>query len=265
MRDDRDLAAGLAAPDIAWRLRALYAFFAEISKSVAASANPLIGLIRLQHHRDGFAAFLANSANAKDPAFVILARIWPDDPTQRAAWTREIHALMDALALEAEPAPFADLDALWAYLDASTGMLMRLAYEICARKSDREFGASEPKTADMLQPLWRAWGLWGLIGSMDFWARLGRDMVPQSLRQGDERALLSPDEIQAELTALCKAHYADFVPFARELPADALPSYAYVSLLPLYWRSDHDWKGQSRWRKSWRLFWLATSRRWPGA
>lgn len=273
MRQDRDLAAGLASPEIAWQLRALYAFFAEISKSVAASANPMIGLIRLQHHRDRFAAFLTKGTHASDPAFVTLARVWPDDPAQRAAWAAEIQALMDALAREAEAEPFADLDALWAYLDASTGMLMRLAYEIAMRNSDRAPVAGEPGAHHILQPLWRAWGLWGLIGSLDFWARLGRNMVPQSLRQSEGRASLSPDEIEAGLIGFCKAQYAGFAPFARTLPADALPSYAYVSLLPLYWR---DWEqdgpgvGNGRqplqpWRKTWRLFWLATTRRWPSA
>jgi phytoene synthase len=120
---DRFLSAMSAPPEDRARLWPLYAFNLEVARAPWASAEPILGGMRLQFWADTLEAIAAGGAV---PAHEVAEPL--------AALVREAGLPVDLLAgmvaarrRDLEPEGFADAAALWAYLAATGGALTEAA------------------------------------------------------------------------------------------------------------------------------------------
>lgn len=198
---DRHLAARYAGARTG-DLVALYALNHELARVSETVSNPMLGEIRLAWWREGL-----EGMSGRHPAIEALAGAAGLDKALLAA-------MVDARLPELDPEPFADEDALVAYIDATAGSLMAAA----ARMLD------PAATREMVRGAARAWGWAGLLRAGPRWAERGRRWTPLSWEDAD----------QAEITA----HVAHRVDAALEeardelqaLPVAAFPAVAYATL-----------------------------------
>lgn len=176
---------------------ALYALNLELARVADAVREPLMGEIRLTWWREALDEVFAGRSARRHPVVEALAAAIQRRGLAAAPFEAMIEARFADLAAE----PFADLDAIEAYLDATAGGVMALAASV--------LGAGE---AAAVTPAARAWGLAGL-------ARIRR--LPQSL------------EGQV-LTKRVAEHLGAARASARDLPVAAFPALAYVCLAKPY-------------------------------
>ena len=176
---------------------ALYALNLELARIADAVREPLMGEIRLTWWREAIEEIFAGRPVRRHPVVEALA-----GAIQRRGLTAApFEAMIEARFADIDAEPFADLDAIEAYLDATAGGVMALAAQV--------LGAGE---AAAVTPAARAWGLAGL-------ARIRR--LPQSL------------EGQV-LTARVEEHLSAARAAARDLPVAAFPALAYACLAKPY-------------------------------
>lgn len=134
-------AATLAAPEKAReKLWPLYAFNLEIARAPWVTAEPVIAEMRLQFWTDTLDGIAAGSAPRAHEVAEPLARVW-----REAALPVELgHAMIAARKRDIYHEGFADLQALEAHLDATSGHLMWLAAMILGAE-----GAAEKPVRDM--------------------------------------------------------------------------------------------------------------------
>ena len=125
-----------------------------------------------------------------------------------------LYALIDARGADLEMAPFATWQAMDAYLDATAGGIMRLAFSACRARDD----------AGLIEPAARAWGYAGLMRAGAHWRSRGRSFLPPG---GDPHTMLER----------ARAAHAEAREKARELPAAGFPAIGYVALTPGYLRA----------------------------
>ena len=106
-------------------LFALYAVNHEIAKTAEIARDPMMGAIRLQWWREAFDELHAGEPRHHE-ALLALAETLRAHDLPKAMFD----AMLDARELDFEKAPFADMAALEAYADATSGILMRLAARI---------------------------------------------------------------------------------------------------------------------------------------
>ncbi|MFV0243803.1 MAG: squalene/phytoene synthase family protein [Qingshengfaniella sp.] len=118
---DRWLTVLAVPPEARCRLLPVYAFNVEVSRAPWAVSEPMIAEMRLQWWADALAE-IADGGRPRDHEVChALAGVLDVESIAILA------DLVDARRQDAWPGPFADLDALKAYLDATGGGLMRVA------------------------------------------------------------------------------------------------------------------------------------------
>ena len=115
-----------APPDMRGGLMVIYALNAEVVRAAWAPQDPTLAEIRLQYWHDQIEAVFAGEATDAHPALRAMAR---------ADWRQwlakaDLFGLIEARRRDAQRAPFADTQALWAYLDATGGGLMAMGSRI---------------------------------------------------------------------------------------------------------------------------------------
>jgi phytoene synthase len=198
--EDRWLASRFAPADVRQRLVALYALNDEIARSSEVVTRPALADIRLAWWRDAIAEIYAGKPARAHPVLQAFAEARGDWP--QAAF----EALIDARARDVDTAPFADVDALEAYIDATAGGVLRLALHAVDAPSAPTFAAAGA----------RAWGFTA-------WLR-ARRAPPHGADQGS-------------LIARAGAYHEMARSIAKSLAANAFPATGYVALVPGYLRA----------------------------
>lgn len=224
---DRRLAALFAPADARARLFALYAFNHEIGKIAEATSEGMIGEMKLTWWRD-----------AVEDIYAAEPRVRRHDVAEGLAGLagrigrEDIMALIDARIDDVRARPFASLDEILAYVDATAGRLMRLALRLCEAELDEA----------TLRAAGRAWGLTGLLRAFPVRAQIGRAPVggddlqragatPAMLAQGLGEAKVA--EAVQPVRQAAQTAIAD-LRAARPLPAEAVPAAGYALLARAY-------------------------------
>lgn len=232
---DRYLSALFAPAGQRPLLYALYALNYEIARIAESVREPMMAEIRLQWWREAAEGARAGSPRAH-PVAEGLAELF----ARADLSLDDVLALIDARALDAGDETFADVEALEAYADATSGALMRLAARV--------LGAG-----GRLDPLARAagigYGLTGLMRAVPFHAMRRKLYLPQALLAEAE---LSPDAVfggregakvraaMARLVSRANAHLDAARAFERPggkalaavLPAATAPAYLKTMARP---------------------------------
>ncbi len=202
---DRYFSALFAPAPVRPLLFALYAFNHELARIAEVVRDPMMGDIRLQWWRETLQQAREGRPRAHDVAGALsdlFSRL--DLPLQL------FDAMLDARAFDSSPEPFADDAARDAYLDATSGTLMRLAARVLGVGAAQDALAGEAGLA---------YGLAGLIRS-------------QAFHRGRGKVFLADASSAAAMDA--REHLAR----ARRLPRPgaALAAFLPATLVPLYLR-----------------------------
>jgi NADH dehydrogenase [ubiquinone] 1 alpha subcomplex assembly factor 6 len=168
---DRDrFATALFAPvERREALWALYAFNYEVARAREAIREPMMGRIRLQWWRDAVAEIYDGRPPRRHEVVEPLAAA-----IRAGALSREhFDALLDARERDLDPDPPANLAALEAYADESSGRLVLLALEA--------LGAREDAAAAAGRAIGTGYALAGLLRAIPFHARARRLYLPADL------------------------------------------------------------------------------------
>jgi phytoene synthase len=157
---DRFLTTLFAPPARRDALLALYAFNHELARAREVASEPTLALIRLQWWRE-----VINGAARRHPVATPLAAAIDGGLLRRG----DLHALIDAREIEADP-EIATLADWRAYVMASAGGI--------AVAAARLLQAPEPEA---LRSLGAAYGVAGLLRSVQLLAAHGRSLVPADL------------------------------------------------------------------------------------
>lgn len=231
---DRFFAALLAPSGVRDDLFALYAFHLEIAKTAELVSEPTLGLIRLQWWREA----LASRARGHPVA----ARM-TDLLDQGLVAENALIGLIDAREADLEERPFADLDALDAYADATGAGLMRIAAGLLLAAQGGIWLEAAERT---VQQAGRAWALTGLLRALAFRAARRHAVLPDGLFADPEAeterlfAGKTSPGIQAAIeTVRRRAEAADTAARAGwgTVPAAARPALAYARLCRPYLRA----------------------------
>lgn len=201
--EDRWLAAQFADPPARDRLMALYAIYYEVARTAETVREPQLGAIRLQWWREGIAAALSGRPPNGHPALQAMAAAHAASPFT----ARLFDQMIDARLADLEPQPFATLEDLVRYAEATAGAAAVLAVEA--------LGAS----CAMAGHAGRAWGLCGLWRSLAFWRARGRQILP-------------PGAAPEQLAARAKAEIKDLS--GARFSSQAAPAVLYGALAPGY-------------------------------
>lgn len=224
---DRRLAALFAPDEIRARLFALYAFNHEVARIAEATSEGMIAEMKLTWWREAVADIHAPQPRIRRHAVTEGLAAIADRVSQA-----ELDGLLDARFDDIAGHPFATLDDVFAYVDATAGQLMRLALRLC------DAGADD----DLVLTAGRAWGLTGLLRAFPVRAQIGRAPVggedlarvgatPAMLAQGLGRAKV------AEALGPVRDAAADAVARLKTmgpLPAEAVPALGYARLAGAY-------------------------------
>ena len=224
---DRLYVALFAKGRLRQRLIGLHAFNLEVAATRERVSEPMLGQIRLQWWRDALDEIRSGEAPRKHPVVQSLAEWMPGAGDEAFALARE---LVDARENDLEDAPFATLDALMAYVEATSAHLVRLGL--------MAGGVTDPAAHENARAAGRAYALAGLIRAVPFHGAQGRVMLPgdylaahgiadarQSLGRRDPAKLKAAlgelaDRAEAEAEAAGRSHG---VPRAARAPLLVLP------------------------------------------
>ncbi len=169
-RHDRDRYLGcLFAPEAEReQLFALYAFNHEVAKTAEVVSEPMLGHIRLQWWREALDGIYQGRPRQHE---VVL-------PLARAVAAKGLprdllEAVIDARAADLEAEPPADLEALQAYAEGTSTVLLRAALHI--------LGAADAASDEAARHLGPAWAYLGLLRALPLHARQKRSYLPADL------------------------------------------------------------------------------------
>jgi phytoene synthase len=207
-------------------LFALYAFNHELAHIGESVREPMLGEIRLQWWRETL-----DGAREGRPRAHVVARALAEAFARADLPSAPFDAMIDARGFDFTPGCFPDFAALDAYLDATSGNLMRLAA--------RALGAGNAD--EVAREAGIAYGLSGVLRSFGFHAARRKLYLPLSIAnlvaRGPEE-LFEPDAGIKRRAAINQAalHARDRLRIARrfDVPRDALPAFLPASLAPLY-------------------------------
>lgn len=220
---DRRLAALFAPADVRARLFALYAFNQEVGRVAEATSEGMIGEMKLTWWRDAIADLYAATPNVRRHAVTEgLAEM-----TGQVAQA-DLETLIEARFDDISARPYASLDEVIAYVDATAGRLMRIALHICGAELE----------ADRVRAAGRAWGLTGLLRAFPVRAKIGRAPVggddlhaagatPAMLAQGLGEAKVA-EAVRPVRAAARQA--LDELRAGGALPPEAVPAMGYAVL-----------------------------------
>jgi 15-cis-phytoene synthase len=222
---DRYFATLFAPAPTRPHLFALYAFNYEIARVGEAVREPMMGEIRLQWWREAI-------AGARDgrPREHEVARVLAEMFASAALPLELFDAMIEARRNDLDPSPFAELAALEAYADATSGNVMRLAARILGAGDSRD---------DLAREAGIAYALAGLLQAIPYHAGRGTVMLPRDMLEAES---LSRDDVLAgksaglrpvieSLAARARTRFAA----ARKLPRpkQALAAFLPAALVPL--------------------------------
>jgi phytoene synthase len=194
---DRYFSALFAPAALRPSLFALYAFNYEVARVAENVHEPMLGEIRLQWWRETLEGARAGTPRTQDTARA-LAELFA-----RSSLPLDLFdALIDARAFDFQPESFADVPALEAYVDATSGNLMRIAARL--------LGADEGADG-AIRHAGLAYGLTGLLHAIPFHAHRGKHYLPMDLLTGAD---IRPDDVFA-------GHGAKLAPVVMKLTARA--------------------------------------------
>jgi phytoene/squalene synthetase len=152
------------------RLFPIYAFNVEVARAPWVAKEPIIAEMRLQWWRDVLAEIAVGGAVRRHEVATPLAAVLD------ATGARLLDALIEARRADIERAPFADEAALWTYLDATSGNLMRVAARV--------LGAADEAA---LRPAGLALGLANWLRAIPALEAAGRAPLPDGRAQAVRR------------------------------------------------------------------------------
>jgi phytoene synthase len=229
---DRYLCTLFAPTELRPYLFALYAFNVEIALVREQVSEPFLGQMRLQWWRETLADMAAGQIRQHPVAIALAAAIdacrLPGDAFERIVVARES---------DLDDAPPADIAALEAYAEGTSGILARLATAV--------LGAREPQVGEAARHVGISWALVGLLRAVPFHASqrrlyLPRDLLaragvePESIFEGKPGAGLS--EIVREIAEHATQHLICARALRRDVPRAALPALLPATLAELYLR-----------------------------
>jgi len=226
---DRYLCALFAQPDQRAGLLALYGLDHELARVALSPSESLIGEMKLTWWRDAVADLGASPPKVRRHEVTeglarLGGRIEPAD----------LMPLIEARFDDISARPFADLEDVLAYVDATAGVLVRLSLRLV--------DATDSVSPELARAAGRAWGLTGLLRAFPQRARIGRapvgadelarqDATPAMLAQGlgAEKVAAARQPVIATARAACETVRA-----AGALPAQAVPAIGYCRLAATY-------------------------------
>lgn len=201
-------------------LASLFAFNVEIAKTREAVSEPMMGGIRLQWWREAIEELYAGRPRRHEIVLSLAEHL------DKNAITRErLLSLIDARERDLDETPFATLEELQHYADATAGALHRAAADILGIA-----GESAERTA--IGHASRAYALTGLLSAVPFHARGNRVFLPVDLLSaaGLRRDSLRPDRAAEGLAnvvrQIAEAAAQDIAiarSLRRQVSSDALP------------------------------------------
>lgn len=271
--DPDRFAASLFAPqDTREPLYTLYAFNLELARTAWKVSEPQIGVIRLRWWRDVIEEIFEGRPPRAHELVTPLARLIRetrvDAPPPRAAF----EALIDARLRDLDPAPMAARAEFDAYVNDTSGALLRLAAWTLSG------GRETPAMIDAARDAGYAYGVASLFRATPELAARGRLMLPPLDGDGpiDLNAVMSgetPEGLRRSVRRLAR-HAIDRLTLARsrrsELPPRATPAFLAG------WRSDailtaasradldvfRDFGPESEFRRRAGLLWRGWTGRW---
>lgn len=231
---DRYLSALFAPAERRPLLLVLYAFNHEIARVGEVVREPMLAEIRLQWWREA-----AQSARDGHPRTHEVAHSLVELFARTGVPLDLFEAVIDARARDAAGETFADLAALEAYADATSGGVMRIAARVLGAEGelDEQAGA-----------LGIAYALTGLLRALPFHAARGKLMLPLDMVQAE--GLSSEDvfagrggealkRVMAKIAAQARKHLGASRGFAKPgkalaalLPAANIPAYLKLMTRP---------------------------------
>ncbi len=233
-RDDPDryLAALFAPETVRARLWALYAFNAEIARIPASVTEPVIGEMRLAWARDAVSDLYASPPRVRrHPVYEALAALRGQSggPVQD-----DLAVMIEARNADLGEGAFPDAAEREAYVDRTSGLVMRLAAGICAP----DWQAGEEGHAALIAA-GRLWGYAGLLRQFTRLCAAGRPPITgqelavsgaslEVLRRGlqPDKALLA----RGGLVDAARGAAAVLDASRKSLPAEIFPAIGYVRL-----------------------------------
>lgn len=227
---DRYLSALFAPKPARNHLFALYAVNHEIAKTAETAREPLAGAIRLQWWRETMDELFAGKPRRHEAVLALSETLQAHD-LPRALFD----ALIDAREHDFEEIPFADMAALEAYADATSGTVMRLAARILGAGAALDGHAREAGVA---------YAFTGLLRALPYRASRRRLVLPRALL--DEAGLDSEDIFAGRNSVALKSAMEKIASAARvhlqasraaPMSAATLPALLPATLCPLYLRA----------------------------
>jgi phytoene synthase len=227
---DRYFATLFAAPAARPYLYALYAFNADVSRIAESVREPMLGAIRLEWWRETAEGAFKGSPRNHDVARGLAALF-----SERGLALPPFEELIAARAFDSSADRLPDFAAFEAYVDSTSGALMRLAAAV--------LGAEARKVADVTREAGLAYGMAGLVRALPFHNNRHKlylpmdllsaiNMAPEEffhLERGDPRLLAAMKQVGLK----ARDHFME----ARKLrPGVALAAILPAALVPVYLR-----------------------------
>jgi len=212
-------------------LMALYAFNAEVSRIAESVREPMLGAIRLEWWRET-AEGAAKGAPRNHDVARGLAALMADRPVALAG----LEALVAARAFDSSADRLPTLAAFEAYVESTSGALMRLAANL--------LGAEAHKVAAVTREAGLAYGMAGLLRALPFHNNRHKlylpldllaalDIAPEAffhLERGDARLVAATKQVGLK----ARDHF--LAARAAPRPGMALPAILPAALVPVYLR-----------------------------
>lgn len=165
---DRYVCALFAEPPEREALFAVLAFNHEVAKTRDVISETMLGQIRLQWWREAIDGILAGTQRQHE-VVQPLAEAFQRFDLDRGPFDE----ILDAREADLEDAPFASLEDMVAYGQATAGALGRIMLRILGDDTAPVLAAAQAAST--------AWALTGLLRSVPFHARVKRLMLPRDL------------------------------------------------------------------------------------
>jgi phytoene synthase len=222
---DRYFAALFASAPLRAHLFALYAFNHELARVAESVREPMLGEIRLAWWRETMEGARAGTPRNHDVARALAAVFKAHDLPEAL-----FDALIEARRFDISDAMFPDMAALEAYVDASSGNVMRLASRILGAENE-----------DLARSAGLAYGLTGLLRALPHHAQRRKLYLPRDVVESER---LDAEQVFAGRgsDALARVVYAvalrarRYFADARDmrLPKQAAAAFLPAALVPLY-------------------------------
>lgn len=227
---DRYFATLFAPPAMRPFLFALYAFNAEVARVAESVREPMLGAIRLEWWRETAEGAFKGAPRNHDVARGLTVLF-----AERGLALAPFEALIAARAFDSSADRLADFAAFEAYLDSTSGAVMRLAAAV--------LGADAGKTADVTREAGLAYGMAGIIRALPFHNNRHKlylpldllsaiDVAPEEffhLERGDAKLIAAMRQVGLK----ARDH---FMEARKHRPGVALAAILPAALVPVYLR-----------------------------